>query len=221
MRIDHVIIGARTVEPVRDWLRGEYGFGLVQGSAHADGTQGWLVPFDTPDVQYIEVLTWAGDTTQANAAFGRRFLERTAAGPAFLNWAVLTDDIGREAARVRTLTGRDPQLIEGESVRADGTRSPWAEAAFELSWRYPCLPFFLRYGNPTARAARIPDDLAKAGHNSTPVAYRGIRVRTRGTDLAAWLGTDDLPVTCVPGDTDAVESVSVATVTGDVTLALP
>ncbi|MDT0343605.1 VOC family protein [Streptomyces litchfieldiae] len=221
MRIDHVIIGSRTLVEIRDLLRDTHGFGLVEGSAHEDGTKGWLVPFDSPDVQYLEVLV-PGDQRQLTAdAFGTYFLEATADGPAFLGWAVHTEEIEKDAARVAELTGADPKLLQGESVRADGRRFPWAEAAFELAWRSPSRPFFLRYGNTEARRERVPGDLVRAGHRTTPLAYAGIAVGTAGLDLAAWCGGHELPVTQRPSTRECVEAVRITTGAGTTTLELP
>lgn len=225
-RVDHVIIGARRIEPIRDLLRDEHGFGVIQGSAHPDGTQGWLVPFDTPAVQYLEILTAADPDLLAGNDFGRWFLDRTATGPAFLNWAVLSPDIDADAARVQELTGADPGLLRGESVRADGRRFPWAEAGFEASWRRPCRPFFLQYGNWSARSARIPGDLARAGHRVTPRAFTAVTVRAEQPDLPTWWQPYRLPVTVRAGRPEGVGAVRVATVdgsgtAGEATVVLP
>jgi hypothetical protein len=222
MRIDHVIIGARRVEPVRDLLWQAHGFGLVRGSAHADGTAGWLVPFNTPEAQYLEVLVPHDQARLAADRFGRYFLDATAAGPVFLAWAVHTGQIERDAARVGGLTGADPQLLRGESVRADGTRSPWAEAAFELAWTMPSRPFFLRYGNWAARAARVPQDLVKAGHRVTPLAYESVSVdATTANDLDAWCGGADLAVSRHTAERDAIRSARVRTEQGSIEVTLP
>jgi hypothetical protein len=214
MRIDHVIIGARQIAEVRDLLWEEHGFGAIEGTAHPDGTQGWLVPFDTPDVQYLELLTVGDAATIAGDAFGRLFLERTADGPVFLNWAVLSAGIEGDAARLQTLTGADPGLARGESVRADGRRFPWAEAGFDQSWNCPSRPFFLEYGNWPDRSARVPGDLERARHRVTPTAFDALSVVTPAADLATWWEPYPLPVTVEPGEPDAVRSVRVQTTSG-------
>lgn len=220
MRIDHVIIGARRIADIRDFLWDSYGFGIIEGSRHEDGTQGWLVPFDTPQVQYLELLTPADEKLLPDGGFGRRFLERTADGPAFLNWAVHSDDIGQDAARVAELTGKDPGLLRGESVRADGQRFPWAEAAFEVSWNSPSHPFFLEYGNWPARRARVAGDLARAAHRVTPQQYTGIVVGTAGADLADWCNSSQLGVECRPASAESVQQVRISTAIGIAELAV-
>lgn len=220
MRIDHVIIGARDIAPLRELLADRCGFGVIQGSAHSDGTQGWLVPFDTPLVQYLELLTPGDESVLAGSDFGRTFLERTADGPAFLNWAALSDAIDKDAERVRERTGDDPGLLRGESVRADGRRFPWAEAAFDHSWANPSHPFFLEYGDPASRSARVPGDLAKAAHRVTPLTYDTLTVGSALTGLADWWG-GGLPVTVVPADAERVRSVGIRTADGPVELTLP
>lgn len=221
MRIDHVIIGGRDIGELRRLLWDRYGFGVIQGSAHDDGTQGWLVPFDTPMVQYLELLTPGDLSTLAASEFGRLFLERTAAGPVFLNWALLSDDIGQDAARVRELTGADPRLLRGESVRSDGQRSPWAEAAFEASWQCPSHPFFLEYGNWPARASRVAADVRLAGHRRTPAEFGGITLRTARQDLPSWWGGAALPVRIAEDAAERVEAARIRTGDGDVEVVLP
>jgi Glyoxalase-like domain len=215
MRIDHVIVGTGRIEDVADRLRDELGFGLVKGTAHGDGTQGWLVPFDSPDVQYLEVLSARDPDRLEQTGFGREFLERTAGGPCFLNWAVATDDVEADAERLRGLLGEDPELIRGESVRETGERFPWIEVGFAASWRKPCRPFVLEYGNRRARGARVPGDLARAAHRVVPRSYAEVEVESAGTDVAAWLGDDSLPVRVVDGHRDRVRSIAVATSAGE------
>jgi len=221
MHIDHVIIGARKITEIRDLLRDTHGFGTVEGSAHADGTQGWLVPFDSPHVQYLELLTARDERLLLRQGFGRDFLDRTADGPAFLAWAVHSDDIERDAARLARLAGADPGLLSGESVRADGQRFPWTEAAFEMAWRSPARPFFLRYGNWPARRARLPGDLARAAHHRTPLRYAAVVVGTAEPRLARWWDGAALAVQQVPADTESVRSVRIDTADGAREVTLP
>ncbi|MDM4719456.1 VOC family protein [Micromonospora sp. WMMA1363] len=223
MRIDHVILGARTVAPLRDLLWDRYGFGITDGSPNPDGTASWIVPFDTPDVQYLELLVTHDERELAGSDFGRLFLERTAAGPAFLNWAVLTGDIEATAREVECVTGTDPGLFRGESVRADGQRVPWAEAAFELSWRSRVLPFFLSYGNPAARAGRVAGDVRAAGHRVRPTSVR--RLVTGPAQERPWArrwpGLAGLPITIDVAADPGIVAVHVDTGEGETVVRLP
>ncbi|MGW7364414.1 VOC family protein [Streptomyces sp. NPDC054841] len=223
MRIDHVILGARTVEPLRELLWERHGFGITDGSPNPDGTASWVVPFDTPDVQYLELLVTDDEEKLAGSDFGRLFLERTADGPAFLNWAVLTDDIESTAREVEQVTGADPDLFRGESVRADGQRVPWAEAAFELSWRSRVLPFFLSYGNAAARAARVAGDLEAAGHRVCPTALE--RLVTGPAEeqdwVGRWPGLGGLAVTVDRTAGPRIAAVHIGTAEGETVVRLP
>ncbi|GAA5050215.1 hypothetical protein HNP84_004122 [Thermocatellispora tengchongensis] len=214
MRIDHVTIGARDVGQARELLWDRYGFGLAEGGPLHDGTANWVVPFDTPDVQYLEVVVPRDEDAMAAAGIRDGFMERTAAGPAFLTWAVLVEGIEEAARRVAGLLGEDPGLLRGESVRPGGLRLPWAEAAYTASWRKPARPFFLEYGAWPLRRARVPRDLAAARHRTTPSAISALVVGTGGTapaDLDAWLGGADLPVLTEPDAPCGVREVVVET----------
>lgn len=221
MRVDHVILGARTIEPLRSLLWERYGFGITDGSPNPDGTASWVVPFDTDQVQYLELLVVHDESELAGSPFGKAFLERTADGPAFLNWAVLVEDITGVAASVEALTGQDPDLFTGESVRADGQVVPWAEAAFLLSWESRVLPFFLRYGNAAARAGRVPGDLKAAAHRVTPAAITGVRLGAAEAHARwqeGWPSLDALPVTSDPAAGVGVVGVQLSTEDGAVVL---
>lgn len=224
MRIDHVLIGARTIEPLRELLWERYGFGITDGSPNPDGTASWVVPFDTPDVQYLELLVVDDERKLAGSDFGQLFLERTAEGPAFLNWAVLTEDIENTARRVQQITGADPELLRGESVRADGRRVPWAEAAFELSWCSRVLPFFLSYGEPEARAERVAGDLVDAGHRVCPLSLRRLvtgAAREQGW-AERWPGlAGATTVTVDPAAGRGLAAVHIDTAEGETVVRLP
>ncbi|MEU0687323.1 VOC family protein [Streptomyces uncialis] len=221
MNIDHMILGARDIAPLRAWLRDAHGFGITDGSPNPDGTASWVVPMDTPLVQYLELLVVHDEQVLVDSDFGRVFLDRTADGPAFLNWAALSDDIEADAARVKELTGADPELLRGESVRADGQVVPWAEAAFAASWEVPSRPFFLAYENWPARRARVPGDLAAAAHDTLPTGIASVTVVSSRADLPVWLGTDALPVTVEASAHEAVRAVEVRTDSGPRVLELP
>lgn len=215
-RIDHVLLGGRTIGPVRDRLRDECGFGITDGSPNPDGTASWIVPMATPLVQYLEILVVHDENTLAADEFGKLFLERTADGPTMLNWAVLVPDIDQAARAVRACSGADPQVLTGESVRADGGSVPWAEAAFNASWAEPERPFFLSYGDMAARKERVAGDLAAAGHTRVPLGIGGLRVCTPDPSaLEGWPGPDDIDVEVIARPHRGVEQVTVTTESGD------
>ncbi|MFD7368781.1 VOC family protein [Nocardiopsis alba] len=223
-RIDHVLIGSRRIEPLREWLRDAHGFGITDGSPNPDGTASWIVPFDSGDIQYLELIVVHDERALLADEFGRLFLERTGEGPAFLNWAALVDDIRSAADRVRAVTEADPGLYEGESVRADGQRVPWAEAGFAHSWCFPAHPFFLRYGNWSARRSRVPGDLVAAGHDRTPRAISELSLRVDQKSLESWSG-GPVPGTRItdpgPDGRERILSVTLDTDQGPIDLRLP
>ncbi|MEU6064748.1 VOC family protein [Streptomyces sp. NPDC047082] len=223
MRVDHVILGARTIEPLRELLWERYGFGVTDGSPNPDGTASWVVPFDTPEVQYLELLVTDDERKLTESGFGQLFLDRTADGPAFLNWAVLTEDIESTALLVEQVTGVDPDLIHGESVRVDGGRVPWAEAAFELSWCSRVLPFFLAYGGTETRAARVAGDLKAAGHRVCPVSFKQVVTGPAQQQewVRRWPGLAGLPVSVDPAAGPGIAAVHIDTAEGETVVRLP
>ena len=220
MRIDHVIVGARRLAEARELLWSAYGLGITDGTSNEDGTDSWLVPFDCPDVQYLELIVATDEPVLRSTEYGRSFLDRTAAGPTFVAWAVAVDDIDGAAERVGRL-GADPDPQHGESVRADGERMPWSEAAFLAAWATPSRPFFLRYGNWPARRARVARDLAAAGHRCTPRAIRRVHVSTARHDLTDWLGGSPGFVAIHASDCEGIDAVTLDTDGGEVELRLP
>lgn len=226
MRIDHVMIGARRVEPVREMLRERYGLGLALGGRLHNGTTCWIVPFDTPDVQYVEVVVPHDEAAMERTGRREAFMERTADGPVFLAWVVHVDDIRGAAERIGKILGGDAGLRHGESVRADGQRLPWAEAGFAAAWRQPSRPFFLEFGDWPGRRARLPRELSAADHQRTPTAFSSITVGG-ADDLSDWLGdAADVPVEVDRDAPDGVREIAITVRDGDgrrgeVTLRLP
>jgi Glyoxalase-like domain len=220
MRIDHVIIGARRLDEARELLWSGYGFGLTDGTSNGDGTESWLVPFESPEVQYIELIVVSRERELMETDYGRTLLERTADGSAFIAWAVAVEQIEEAAARVRRLTGEDPELVRGESVRADGERMPWSEVAFRAAYAAPSRPFFLQYGNWPARRARLPRDLASAAHRCTPTRLQRVTVLSADDGPARWLGGPMPFVALRRASCEAMESVEIGTTAGVIEMRL-
>ncbi|MCX4515761.1 VOC family protein [Streptomyces sp. NBC_01619] len=160
---------------------------------------------------------------QALSDYGRPFLERTADGPTFLNWAVLTDDIESTARRVERITGTNSELLRGESVSADGVRMPWAEAAFAVSWSSRVLPFFLSYGEPAACAQQVAGDVKAARHRIRPLSmWRLVTGTPQEPEWATrWPGLSELAVGIAPESGPVIDAVYIDTVDGETVVRLP
>jgi hypothetical protein len=218
--IDHLIVAARTLDAIRERLYWECGFGLVAGGPRSDGLTQHLVPFDAPHCPYLEVYTVHDERLAKERPNGRTLLDATTDGPAALLWAAAVPDAARTAARLRVLTGEDPGLRRGASVRADGERLPWTEAGMAAARRRPCLPFFQTWHDRPTRRARLPRELAAAGHRCTPLSYTALEVETTVDDLDAWLGTPaaDLGVRVRRTASDRPVAATIATDAGPVRL---
>ena len=106
-----------------------------------------------------------------------------------LGWAVRTDHIDDEAARL----GLD--IVAGARDRGDGTRLSWKLAGVEQAAADPALPFFIEWGPGTP----LPG-LAQASHRGGPLKLASVQLTGDPERVRAWLGPEaNLPVEIAPG----------------------
>lgn len=147
LRIDHVAIGGSELAPIQ---RGFAAAGLpVQyGGAHANGvTHMALCAFD--DGSYLELI--------APIVPGQRtpvWPEQIARDGGPCGWAVRTDDLAREAARVASLGVAVAGPHHNSRRRADGVLAEWDVASLGKGQPGALLPFVIQ--DSAAREHRVP-----------------------------------------------------------------
>lgn len=177
MRIDHVIWATADLDAGAERLEREHGLRAEGGGRHDGmGTHNRIVALGGG---YLELLAIADPEEAAGSALGRAVTERLATvGEGLLGWAVSSEDVTAEAARLGT------ELVEIRRQGFVGRLTAVAEAMAE-----PCLPFFIE------RGPGVRDPSAAGAHGGiTWVEVAGDEAR-----VAAWLGGEELPVRVRPG----------------------
>lgn len=151
--IDHVVIAvADLAQAIVDYRR--LGFTVEEGGEHPGrGSKNALVVF--ADGSYFELIAFARPTPDFR---WWRVLDQ--AGPGFVDFALLPNDIDRDvaAAQSRGLDFEAP--VDGGRARPDGERLVWKTARSPQS----DTPFFC--GDVTPRALRVPEGAVRQHPNN-------------------------------------------------------
>jgi hypothetical protein len=148
--IDHILVFVRDLAAAStDYAAA--GFTVTPGGAHADGaTHNALIPF--ADGTYLELL--APTRRDRLPDDERRF--RRQKGEGLLQYALRADDLGVEAARLRSLGVPVSGPDEGGRERPDGQRVQWRTLTAHADDE--TLPFLI--ADVTPRSLRVPGDAA-------------------------------------------------------------
>src|SRR6478672_8078845 len=121
LAIDHVILPVRDLGLEAAELEARYGLASVEGGRHPGwGTANRIVPLGDSYLELIAVV----DPAEADRSTFGRWVGGAARGLP-LGWAVCTDRIGDEAARLGL------EIVAGARDRSDGTRLSWKLAGVE------------------------------------------------------------------------------------------
>lgn len=207
MIVDHVTMVVTDDAATAARFRDDHGLGS-RGGAYLDhlGASSTAVPLTPP--QSVEWLAVTDPAVAAASPTGRLLLDTLARGGGLVAWTVLVDDI--EAVARRT----------GIDVYAGATRNTYT-GTFRRWWTVtgaPHLPIFIAYeGPPEERAERWRQAYDLVGHTCAPGGFLRIEVGGDAEELAAWLGSHDLPVAFVAGP-PGLRAVHVETARGTVVL---
>jgi hypothetical protein len=124
----------------------------------------------------------------------------------FLGWAVRTDDIEREACRLR----QTPQSGGGATVRWRTIRPSAADADH--------LPFFIQYDGDSA-TAYLQRRAGEVSSPARPGCFASIEVATDSVMLAQWLGDHTFPIRFA-SDGRGVRAVVVNSTAGPIEIAI-
>ncbi|MDP9363842.1 MAG: VOC family protein, partial [Chloroflexota bacterium] len=181
--IDHVVIG------VRDLARASadyaaLGFTVTPGGEHAGGaTHNALVSFT--DGTYLELIAF----TEPDRPQDHRWWDKIAAGGGLVDFALCSDDVAADAARLEGAGVSGAAVQEGGRLRPDGQRVGWRNLVVD----HPAAPLPFLIEDVTPRELRVPGGAA-AEHPLGVSGVAGLSLVVADRDaaaaaFAAFLGT--------------------------------
>lgn len=187
--IDHIVIAVADLEQAtRDYEA--LGFTVLPGGEHPRGSRNALVVL--ADGAYLEIIAFPRPVP------GFRWWEVfAAAGPGFVDYALLPDDFEADVARQR-VTGIELEgPIDGSRLQPDGSRIAWRSAR-PLE---PDIPFLVE--DTTPRHLRVPEGAPRIHANGvTGVAAVTVAVRDFAASIARYrtlLKQEPVATGTVPG----------------------
>jgi hypothetical protein len=151
-KIDHIVVVVRDLERAMADYR-TAGFTVNFGGEHLAGaTHNALISF--ADGTYFELIAFK----QPDLPSEHRWHERLQKGEGLVDYAVLSDNLDEEAARIEVarLPIRGP--VDGGRQRPDGQRIAWRSFVLGNSVGRNVLPFVIQ--DTTARDLRVPGGAA-------------------------------------------------------------
>jgi catechol 2,3-dioxygenase-like lactoylglutathione lyase family enzyme len=208
LHLDHIVIAVDDLmAAIQDYR--DLGFSVVPGGVHANrATYNALITF--ADATYLELLAATHDPPVPNLIDFGVLLH---VGEGLAGFALRSDDLEVDAARLRADGFSVGDVIPGERRRADGTVLQWKLALVDGGF----APFLIQ--DVTPRIWRVPNDPAVTAHfnHVTGIRYIEIAVqnetaaRNRYTRLLGVTPTDlalDNAIGCIKlhEDTNAARS---------------
>jgi hypothetical protein len=198
--IDHVVLPVRDLAVAAEELRTVHGLAsLAGGRHHGHGTANRIVPLGGA---YLELLAVVDRDEAAASPMGRWVLERLAGAERSAALCLRADDLDAVCRRL----GLAPVAMR--RIRPDGVVLAWRLAGLEAAFTRG-VPFFISWEVP---AERHPG-AATAAHRVPVEGIAWVEVGGDRAELAAWIGSDDVPLRVVEGPT-GVRRVAVATTSG-------
>lgn len=176
--IDHIVVLVRKLSAaIADYER--IGFTVTPGGEHAGGaTHNALIPL--ADGTYFELIAFK----EPDRPQEHKWWPRLAQGEGLVDFALLSDDLGAEAAalRERGVDARGP--VDGGRLRPDGQRVAWHTLNLGATPGRSALPFLI--DDVTPRELRVPGGDA-ARHALSVERVAGLTIVV--ADLAATAAT--------------------------------
>jgi catechol 2,3-dioxygenase-like lactoylglutathione lyase family enzyme len=187
--IDHIVIAVADLDQAtRDYEA--LGFTVLPGGEHPRGSRNALVVL--ADGAYLEIIAFP--TPVPDFRWWEVF---RAAGPGFVDYALLPDDFEADIARQRAAGIELEGPIDGSRLQPDGSRIAWRSAR-PLE---PDIPFLVE--DTTPRHLRVPEGAPRIHANGvTGVAAVTVAVRDLAAATAryrALLRQEPVAVGTVPG----------------------
>jgi len=176
--IDHLVVAVRSVEVAAEVLERDLGLAVTGGGRHeAMGTYNRLAFLGDTYLELIGVFDAALVRSSRSFAVGRAALRQLEErGEGLTTYALATDDVARDVARLRAAGSVIGKPVAGSRIRPDGEVVRWVCAFPELGPERP--PFLIEHETAGAEWG----DEARA----TRAAFRhpgGGRVRLTALDL--------------------------------------
>ena len=198
LELDHVLIPVTNLPAGAQELEARFGLASIEGGRHPGfGTANRIVPLGDC---YLELVAVVDQAEAEQNPFGRRL---AAAEPGLdrpLGWAVRTDRLDEEAARLGLA------VSSGSRATPDGRTLRWRMAGLEEAVAEPFLPFLLQWEQGTELPGR-----ARVEHPAGDVSLVGLELEGDQDRLDAWLGAGRLPVTLREGPPRVATIVLTAT----------
>jgi catechol 2,3-dioxygenase-like lactoylglutathione lyase family enzyme len=172
--LDHVVIAVHNLDAAIQDYRA-LGFTVVRGGTHANrATQNALITF--LDGTYLELLAATGEPPVSGVIDFGVLLQH---GEGLAGYALRSDDIEADVARLRAEGLAVGEVIPGERRRDDGLVIRWKLVLLDGGFS----PFLIQ--DVTPREWRIANDPAVITHANRVVGLRGIEIAV-GDVTAAW-----------------------------------
>ena len=205
LRIDHVLRAVRDLDEAGSRLLDEHGLASVPGGRHDGwGTANRIVPLGD---DYLELVAVVDEREAATAPFGRWAAAAAADGDRWAGWVVRTDELDRLA------TDRGLEVVDGARRRPDGAVLRWRMAGLDRALGDPQLPFFIEWLVPV----RDRPGRTVVHHPAGPRGLSRLELSGDESQLRAWLGAADLPVSVARG-APGVRAVVLASAAGELVL---
>lgn len=190
-----MIIAVPKLEAAARELEARHGLASVEGGRHAGwGTANRIVPLGET---YVELITVVDEAEAAGSVFGRWVAGGLQCGPGRpLGWVARTDRLDEVAGRLGLSVGA------GSRPGRDGGLLRWRLAGVEQAAAEPALPFFVEWGEGTPLPGR-----AVAAHPAGAARLLRVELSADRERVAAWLGTDSLPIAVSAGHAGVVAIV--------------
>jgi hypothetical protein len=186
VELDHVLIAVSDLPGAGRRMESLFGVASVAGGRHPGwGTANRIIPLGDA---YLELVTVVDSEAATASPFGWWVCRACESAPAFMGWAVRTQDLDRIAKRL------DLTPDEGSRAGQDGALIRWRMAGVQQAAAEPLLPFFIEWGQDT----RLPWR-AQVSHPAGAVSIEKVLVRGNEQRMDAWLGGDTLPLEVTAG----------------------
>lgn len=150
LRIDHVTVCGPALAPMQARLE-KLGLHVEYGGAHANHVTEMAVA-SFPDGSYLELIAFQpnADAAAAEKHYWSKLM-RGDAGPCA--WAVRSDDVAAEAARLRAAGIEVSEPNHSGRTRPDGFRLEWETATVGTQTQGALFPFLIRDLTPRDKRA--------------------------------------------------------------------